>query len=397
MFVFNTYSSLLLPAVLQCLLFAVLTAWRYRTERKLSDLFLAMLLLFTGIKLSFWMLGFAGWYDSHDGYTTFMFYFPFSAYLLSGPLVYFYFKSLTNSSFRISWKEWPHLILPALFTLLIIGKFALDFLIYYPFTRQPEFQFGTRGPFAEADKSLVVSLLGFLSFFFYLLLIIKSFPAYRSYIRENFSDTIPINFSWLKNMLVALFGGVFILFAFKITELINNGITYKTDWYGYAALAVISYYICINGYYTHSRQLYQLEYQGIESFPPTEIESKPARQNADDEEWVQTINLLMETAKPYLQPDLSLADLAKMLGTNKSVLSRVINQYYQQNFSDFINQYRVNLVTAQISSGKHRQLTLLGIAYDCGFNSKATFNRAFKKTTGITPQEYIRKREKTSE
>jgi hypothetical protein len=100
---------------------------------------------------------------------------------------------------------------------------------FNPFPHQAEFQFGTRGPFAEADKSLAVSLAGFLSFFFYLMLILKSFPAYRSYVLENLSNTVPFNFTWLRNMLFALFGGLFILFAFKLLELINNGITYKTE------------------------------------------------------------------------------------------------------------------------------------------------------------------------
>jgi len=393
MFVFNTYSSLLLPAVIQCLLFALLVAIRYRAESRPSDLFLALILFVTGIKLSFWMLGFAGWYDSHNALTTFMFYFPFSSYLLAGPLIFFYFRSLTNGSFKLTRKDWPHLILPVLFFCLITGKFALDFLFYYPFPSTPDFQYGTRGPLAEADKSTVVTLCGFISFFLYLWLILKTFPDYRKYVAENFSDTANLNFSWLRNMLFALFGGVFILFAFKILEVINGGITYKTDWYSYAALAVISYYICINGYYIQPRPLYQLEYQAIPPVAPSVVE--PSKQNEDDKQWLQAINLLMETAKPYLRPELSLMDLAEMLGTNKTVLSRVINQVHQQNFNDYINSYRVSQVIAQISSGKYRQLTLLGIAYDCGFNSKATFNRAFKKATGVTPQQYIRQYKET--
>ena len=391
MFVFNTYSSLLLPAVIQCLLFAFLAGIRYRMEGRYSDIFLAFILLITGIKLSFWMLGFAGWYDSHNALTSFMFYFPFSSYLLAGPLIYFYFKSLTNGSFKFNRKHWPHIILPLLYFFLIAGKFALDFSLYYPFPRTTDFQYGTRGPFAEADKSTFVSLTGFISFFLYLLLILKTFPGYREYVVENFSDTSIINFTWLRNMLFALFAGVFILFAFKIIELLRGGINYKTDWYSYAALAVISYYICINGYYIRSKQLYQLNYHAVVTVTPEEI--KIPTQSPGDTELLQSVNLLMEKAKPYLQSDLSLADLSGMLATNKTVLSRVINQAHQQNFNDFVNGYRVSQVIAQIKSGKHLQLTLLGIAYECGFNSKATFNRAFKKTTGVTPQEYIRKSE----
>ena len=61
------------------------------------------------------------------------------------------------------------------------------------------------------------------------------------------------------------------------------------------------------------------------------------------------------------------------------------------NFNDFINNYRVEDVKKAFDKGEHKKTTLLGIAFDCGFNSKATFNRAFKKNTGISPKEYLKK------
>ncbi|OKS86254.1 hypothetical protein RG47T_1706 [Mucilaginibacter polytrichastri] len=70
------------------------------------------------------------------------------------------------------------------------------------------------------------------------------------------------------------------MFAFKILEVINGGITYKTDWYSYAALAIISYYICINGYYSQARPIYQLQYQAIAPVAPVVVEY--SKQNADD-------------------------------------------------------------------------------------------------------------------
>jgi AraC-like DNA-binding protein len=61
------------------------------------------------------------------------------------------------------------------------------------------------------------------------------------------------------------------------------------------------------------------------------------------------------------------------------------------NFNDYINHHRVESVKKAFTNGEHKTTTLLGIAYDCGFNSKATFNRAFKKNTGLSPKEYIAK------
>ena len=61
------------------------------------------------------------------------------------------------------------------------------------------------------------------------------------------------------------------------------------------------------------------------------------------------------------------------------------------NFNDFINTYRVEEVKKAFDNGEHKKTTLLGIAYDCGFNSKATFNRAFKKNAGFSPKEYLEK------
>ncbi|WP_425289983.1 helix-turn-helix domain-containing protein, partial [Shewanella algae] len=73
------------------------------------------------------------------------------------------------------------------------------------------------------------------------------------------------------------------------------------------------------------------------------------------------------------------------MGTNSSVLSKIINRAFQMNFNDFINRYRVEEVKKQLQNPKNASLTIMSLAYDAGFNSKATFNRAFKKHTGENP------------
>ena len=105
--------------------------------------------------------------------------------------------------------------------------------------------------------------------------------------------------------------------------------------------------------------------------------------------WKAKIEILIQEEKLYQNPELTLTDLAKKLETNASIISKTINQGFQMNFNDCINNYRVEAVKKMLEQGEHKKSTLLGIAFDCGFNSKATFNRAFKKNTGKTPKEYL--------
>jgi AraC-like DNA-binding protein len=98
---------------------------------------------------------------------------------------------------------------------------------------------------------------------------------------------------------------------------------------------------------------------------------------------------LMEKKKPYLNPELTMNDLAETLQTNTHTLSRIINMGYSRNFYDFVNIYRIDEFKKRINKGHHRKQTLLSIAHEVGFSSKTTFNRTFKKITGKTPREYL--------
>jgi AraC-like DNA-binding protein len=107
--------------------------------------------------------------------------------------------------------------------------------------------------------------------------------------------------------------------------------------------------------------------------------------------WKSKILELVEQEKAYEDAELSLVQMARKLKTNPSLLSKAINQGFGKNFNDFINHYRIEAVKEKLQSGEQKTQTLLGIAYDCGFNSKATFNRAFKKATGTSPKEWMEK------
>ena len=97
---------------------------------------------------------------------------------------------------------------------------------------------------------------------------------------------------------------------------------------------------------------------------------------------------LLETEKPYLQSNLKIADLSAMLHVTDNDVSQVVNAEFDMSFNDFINLYRVNEFKLAVANGDKEHLTLVAIAEECGFQSKSTFNAAFKKATGMTPSEY---------
>ncbi len=115
-----------------------------------------------------------------------------------------------------------------------------------------------------------------------------------------------------------------------------------------------------------------------------------ALSDGEKEQYADQIRQYMEAERPHLNANLSFDDLAGGIGIQGHNLSQVINEVLNQNFYDFVNSYRVDAVVERIKKGDHLRVNLLTIGLECGFNSKATFNRAFKKATEKTPQQFIK-------
>ncbi len=100
---------------------------------------------------------------------------------------------------------------------------------------------------------------------------------------------------------------------------------------------------------------------------------------------------LMVNEKIYLDHKLTLADLAKQLNTSTNNLSWLLNTIHKSSFYDFINKYRVEAFIEKIQRGEYQKHTLLALSLDSGFNSKSTFNKAFKAVLNDTPSNYVKK------
>jgi AraC-like DNA-binding protein len=96
----------------------------------------------------------------------------------------------------------------------------------------------------------------------------------------------------------------------------------------------------------------------------------------------------MENEKPYLDEDCNIQTISVQTGIPVHHLSNILNQHFEKNFPDFVNEYRINEAKMRLTTNRYNKITLEAIGYDCGFGSKSSFNKAFKKHTKLTPSEY---------
>jgi AraC-like DNA-binding protein len=130
---------------------------------------------------------------------------------------------------------------------------------------------------------------------------------------------------------------------------------------------------------------------GLAVVPPAQATPKYGTSSLTGERaerGLQQLRRAFEEEKMYLDPDLTLANLASALGLPVSHVSQIINGHLHQSFTDLINQYRVEEAKRRIGDPGWRHYSLLAIAEEVGFRSKSSFNAVFKKHTGMTPSEY---------
>lgn len=397
LFQFGFYSSLLLISFSQGIIYSVLLFVKAVKTKNKSNYWLSLFIFLCSLFIAPWMLGFAGWYDNQP-YRDILFYTPFQHLFFLGPIIFFYTQSLLNLSFKFSIKEAVHL-LPGLFYLLYViiiwvyDKFIFGDYYFYQDGMDKDFDFWYQ-------KSGLISMI------IYFIFSIRYYNVYKKIIFQVVSYADSILFKWIKTYLIAFLIMLLLPVLFDAIGIFFPEIqTYKGSWWFYLFFSIVMYYIAVTGYSNpiNSTIPYKMSFfdknpillldnnsaNNIETSIDIQYETIQETISSEIEHWKTKIETLIHEEKLFQNPELTLPDVAKKLKTNASVISKTINQGFQMNFNDCINHYRIESVKNRFSDGEHKKSTLLGIAYDCGFNSKATFNRAFKKNTGITPKEFI--------
>ena len=368
---FNPRSLIVFICILQGAIFAALLLFRFYKHKKKADLWLAALLLLLCSSLITPLIGFANVYDQFQWLT----FFPFTIVYATGVCIWFYVLNLTDSTRKFSAKDLLLFIPAAIYLLFRFTLFAqnLDFKIWFSENYSKPFV----TPFIFITELIWNILLLYFS--------IKHYKKYRAWLDENYSDTEKVKFDWLRNFLYVYTFVLILAAIFDFTGSFITPLSYIQYFYFQIILALMTYCLAIAGYLRS--QTIELKFS-----EKKEDENKKNLLPENELEKLKTkLQNLMETEKSFLDSQITLTQLSRKIGVNSTVLSYVINNGFGKNFNEFINEFRVGEVKKKLQNGGAENSNLLEIAFDCGFNSKATFNRAFKKITGLSPKEYQNK------
>jgi AraC-like DNA-binding protein len=425
LFQFGPRSALLLPFVVPGLVATLWLLSRALRRGTWPDAWLALLIVLPTLTVAQWMLGFSGWYDSHDGYSTTMFYVPWQLSLLLGPAYLFYFRSLTSQEFRLGPRAWRHLAPGLLKVALFIIAAAYDLGWWRGLLGRPlPYHFGTKGPVGQWLDSLAlpVATVVYVVLPLYAWWVLADYRRYTRYLNDNFSDPERLRFAGFRQLLLLQGLSLVLSLVFEVLDKVFN-FGYIEAWNYFFLRGLLIYALIavgIQANYAAASSPLRFEPDAVpdaapnpaeEALPLAEAEpavlavTVPAPSAVLPEvapasalaslppellPWRERLLTVMAAERPWLEPELTLTELAQRLRTTPNVLSKVINAGCGQNFNDFVNTYRVHEAQRKLGDPRFAHYSLVGVALESGFNSKSTFNRVFKKLLGQAPSEVAR-------
>jgi AraC-like DNA-binding protein len=230
------------------------------------------------------------------------------------------------------------------------------------------------------DWNMYADIPRWISMGIYLAVSIRMYRTWKS----SHHQTTPIT-KWIRQMLWVFSTFQLIWLTHLIPYILpatSNKLLNWGDWYPlYLPIVLIIYWLGI--------KIYQLALAPPVT-PKALIKTKtPALAPDLVKDSKAMILRTMEVDKLYLDPELTLAKLASRVSLPPKTVSAILNQEMDTSFGEFVNGYRVRAVQQLLLDPDKKDMTITGLAYDCGFNSQPTFQRAFKAQTGLTPKEFI--------
>lgn len=370
---FNPYTLILILAGIQGL-FLIFIINSYENNNRKANLVLSILIFL----IAFTLLSRVSLYD-RDIYNRFprLSLIQDLVYFLYAPIFFIYIKQLLKIPTKAKEvSQWWYFV-----------PFVAQLFVYLIFFFEPLHLFISRAVsrFYPSEIYIIIggiALLFNIWFWFKIKHLIKN---YLKNIEDTHSYDQDINYL---NTIMVLKGWCLVLWA----------IIFVVGGYGYITTNSLSNLtlVLVDGIWIlFSLTVFLLGYYAIKQpaiFKIHEVKEEILKTTIDDNELLQLkkkLTHIMEVDKVFLDPSLSLPELAQKLHTNVHLLSRTINDGFDKNFRDFVNHYRVMSFIEKVNKEGYKNHTFLGIALDVGFNSKSSFNRSFKKITGKTPREHF--------
>lgn len=293
-----------------------------------------------------------------------------------GPLTLLYITVLTTPHFKFKPCYYAHFMPAALYSLYWLTIYCRS----AEFLRQRIFNLTK----TQSTEFQIFKLVALTHLFIYLVLSLKKLNKHKAGLKPTHSSLKQVKLDWLRYLVFAV-GSVWIAYIlFHIYRQLGGNL--------YAPVGKLS---CL-------WEIFLLLFTGYKGLIQPEIFSNQETDEHSDKEkysysaltpdkaeiYLKKLLDFMEEEKPFQEPELTIKTLADDLNIPQRHLSQVINEKLNQNFLDFINRYRVEEAKKQLIRSTKQKRSILDIAFDAGFNSKATFNAVFKKYAQATPTQF---------
>ena len=281
---------------------------------------------------------------------------------LIAPLLYFYFLSVLDRDFLFKKRDVIHLL--PFTTAVIYFPIRLDAIpSYNPWQSPLKLQYSAAILLQEAV---------------YIALILLLMRKYQISFKKLFSKIGDARLAWFRIFIC----GFILIWHLKLQSFILLDVYRR---WGFCPYAESLYFLVM---FLFFNTLLALAFRYPDLFSHFRRYRSSDLSASDINGYREKLISYMTNEKPYLEPSLTLPDLARRLSISKSYLSQVVNESFDTNFCDFVNSYRIDASKELISDRSNGHKNILAIAYQVGFHSKSAFNNAFKKHTGLTPREY---------
>jgi AraC-like DNA-binding protein len=309
---------------------------------------------------------------------------------LFGPLHLIYVAELTDSHLKFSRFRWYHFLPFIIYKLYYLQIYFLSVEELSAIIKQVQLN---NPPFHITFFKLLVAVMGIV----YMIIALIVLKRYSRKIQNIYSSLDKVNLYWLRFFTYA---ACFVWLIVLIENLLDFFDIYL-EQFTFTVPILTSFYVYATGYIGMFKteifeqpdmkrnllQAHEIE-QRKEMGHKSQRYQKSGLTDQKASQYLTKLKRFMEDEMPYLNPELTLNDLAEQLKIPSHNLSEILNTRLHQNFFDFINQYRVDEVKRNLEDPRKEHLTLLSIGLDAGFNSKSAFNAIFKKYMNLTPSEY---------
>lgn len=348
-----------------------------KTENKLANRLFAWFFIVSAIDLSgFFVIAYI------QDYLDLMI-FRWTICLLAMPLFYLYVLSVCYSDFKLKWKHLLHLLPIILVNLVFLPRLYL--------ASDADMKL-LSGDLEHMPEIYLIQILIEFQYVFYIVSAFLILKKYREIYLENYTNPSTSTYKYLFQM-TTVFLIAHCLVALKnvlrysdyrqiflwLNVVVGSVALFITCWLVMKALNHPELFRGINS-----------KIQLTKDILP-EVEEKTESKKVQDDAISTQISRLkqyMAEREPFLDPSLTIQELANQIDIPVRDLSVLINHHMDQHFFDFVNEYRIQKAMGILKDQSRSQLTVLEILYEVGFNSKSSFNTSFKKHTNLTPTAY---------